>query len=231
LTWRDGFQQGNLGVYGRVVPDLIFGDDFESGNFAAWSSASTDGGDLSVTPGAALVGTGGLQGVVDDTTGIYVQDDTPNDEVAYRARFRIKPNGFDPGESRGQRRTRVFIGFEENPSRRLFAVVLRRLNGQYALMGRVRLDAGVQTDTGFFDISDAPHAVEVRWIRSSTPSSNDGRFEFYVDGTLRSTLTGLDNNQSAVDFARLGALSVKGGAAGTLFWDSFESRRLRYIGP
>jgi hypothetical protein len=30
---------------------------------------------------------------------------------------------------------------------------------------------------------------------------------------------------------RLGALSVKPGATGTLFWDEFESRRLTYIGP
>jgi hypothetical protein len=45
------------------------------------------------------------------------------------------------------------------------------------------------------------------------------------------TLTGLDNSVSAVDLVRLGALSVKAGAAGTLFWDEFESRRQTYIGP
>jgi hypothetical protein len=29
---------------------------------------------------------------------------------------------------------------------------------------------------------------------------------------------------------RLGALSVKSGAAGTMYWDEFESRREPYIG-
>jgi hypothetical protein len=34
-----------------------------------------------------------------------------------------------------------------------------------------------------------------------------------------------------VDFVRLGALSLKAGASGTIRWDEFESRRVRYIGP
>jgi hypothetical protein len=34
-----------------------------------------------------------------------------------------------------------------------------------------------------------------------------------------------------VDFVRLGALSVKEGAAGTIFWDDFDSRRETAIGP
>jgi hypothetical protein len=34
-----------------------------------------------------------------------------------------------------------------------------------------------------------------------------------------------------VDFVRLGALSVKTAASGTLYWDEFESRRASFIGP
>ena len=41
----------------------------------------------------------------------------------------------------------------------------------------------------------------------------------------------MDNSLSAVDFVRLGALSVKAGASGTLYWDEFESRRQGEIGP
>ena len=46
-----------------------------------------------------------------------------------------------------------------------------------------------------------------------------------------SVLTGLDNSISSVDSVRLGALSVKAGASGTIQWDEFESRRLNGIGP
>jgi hypothetical protein len=232
VAWVDGYQQGvNANVYARIIPDLIFADGLESASLAAWSAASTDGGDLSVTPAAAMVGTRGLQGVVDDTAGLYVQDDSPEDEGRYRARFYVDPNGFDPGESAGKRRTRVFIGFEELPTRRLFAVVLRRIGGQYALGGRARRDDNSQADTGFFSISDAPHAVEIAWSRAGTPDANDGTFEMWIDGAQVATLGGLDNHASAVDFARLGALSVKATATGTLYWDAFDSRRASYIGP
>jgi hypothetical protein len=229
--WRDQVRQGDAGVYARIIPDLIFEDGFESGDLTAWDVASTDGGDLSASQTAALGGTWGLRGVVDDTAGLYVQDDTPDDEGRYRARFSIDPNGFDPGEAAGKRRTRVFIGFAEAPTLRLMTVVLRRIGGQYSLGGRARRDDGSRADTGFFAITDAPHTVEMAWTRSSTPDASDGTYELWIDGTLRSTLTALDNNASGVDFARLGALSVKVTATGTLYWDAFDSRRVSYVGP
>jgi hypothetical protein len=98
-------------------------------------------------------------------------------------------------------------------------------------MGRARLDDDSQADTGFFDIADGPHFVEIDWKRSSTPISNDGTFQLSIDGSPVSTLTALDNNRSAVDFVRLGALSIKPTANGTLYWDEFESRRINAIGP
>ena len=44
-------------------------------------------------------------------------------------------------------------------------------------------------------------------------------------------LLGLDNDLAEVDFVRMGALSVKAGANGTMYWDEFESRRQGAIGP
>jgi len=91
--------------------DVIFTDGFESGSFSAWSSSVTDGGDLSVTGGAALVGStclrqpvtrrnryaarvlrGGMQAVMDHTNAIYVTDNYPDNEPRYRARFYVDPN-------------------------------------------------------------------------------------------------------------------------------------------
>jgi len=231
VAWTDWHQQGASDIYGRIIPDLIFADGVESAGLGAWSSAATGGGDLSVSPAAALVGTQGLQAVVDDTAGLFVQDDLPEDEGRYRARFWLDPNGFDPGESAGKRRTRVLLAFQDAPTRRLMAVVLRRISGQYALMGRARRDDNSQANTGFFAISDAPHAVEVAWSQSSTPDASDGTLEMWIDGALVSSLSGLDNHASGIDFVRLGALSVKTAAGGTLFFDAFDSRRASYVGP
>jgi hypothetical protein len=95
----------------------------------------------------------------------------------------------------------------------------------------VRLDDGTRADTAFFPIADGPHAIELDWRRATAPGAGDGAFDFYIDGNPMATLSGLDNGASAVDFVRLGALSVKPGASGTLYWDEFESHRQRHIGP
>jgi hypothetical protein len=230
-TWHD--------VWARLYPafgsggsgDLIFEDGFESGDFSRWSAAVTDGTALQVTPAAAISGSFGKEGAVDDTAALYVQDDTPSDEPRYRARFHFDPNGFDPGEKSGRLRTRLFIAFEESPNRRLVSLILRRQLGQYAVMARVLQDDGTRLDTGFFAISDAPHAIEFDWVKATGDHTFDGRFDLWIDGVLVRTLTGIDNFGSSVDFARLGALTVKLGASGVINWDEFASRRQSYIGP
>jgi hypothetical protein len=233
VVWTSFAQDGSQwGVFGqRIAPDFLFRDGVDSGNLSAWSSSATDGGDLAVSALAAMkLTTFGIRAQVDDTAGLYVQDDTPNDANRYRARFYFDPNGFDPGEALGHRRTRIFIAFEDGP-RRLAAVVLRRIGGVYSLMVRARQDDNSQADTPFIPITDAPHVVEFDWRRATGPNTLDGRLELWIDGTSVATLTGLDNSISAVDFVRMGALSVKAGASGTLYWDEFESRRVSYIGP
>ena len=218
--------------YHGDAPDLIFKDGFESGTMTQWSSRATDGSDLFVVPSAGAAGTTyGLRGQIDDTAGLYVQDDTPSDEGRYRARFYLAPGDFDPGEAQEHRRVRVFIAFDEDPMRRVAAIVLRRLGGTYSVRGRARLDDDAQADTPFVSIDGAMHVIEFELRRSSGPDASDGSFQMWVDGAPVATLTGLDNSSSSVDFVRLGALSVKPGASGTLHWDEFESRRETYIGP
>jgi hypothetical protein len=220
----------DLGAY-EIDDDLIFADGFESGDLSAWSAAQTGGGDLSAGPlGGLAATTPGLQAAVDDVTGLFVADDTPAGESRYRARFYVHPNGFDPGEGQAHFRTRLFVLFENGP-RRLAAVVLRRQGGAFGLAARARLDDNAQVTTPFVAITDAPHVVEIDWRRSSGPDANDGSLSLWLDGTLQASLTALDNHLSAVDFVRMGALSVKGGASGTLLFDEMESRRRTYIGP
>jgi hypothetical protein len=223
---------GIASAHAQTPPETIFADGFESGDLSAWSFGATDGEDLTAQAGAAMAATSfGLQAVVDDTVGVYVEDGSPADESRYRARFYFDPSGFDPGEATGAFRTRIFIGFEEAPSRRLFAIVLKRQGGQYSVMGRVRRNDGSQADTGFFPISAGEHWVELDWVRASSGVASDGTFQMWLDGQSVSTLTGVPNGISAIDFVRMGALSVKPGATGILRWDQFASRRQTQIGP
>ena len=227
-----------LGAYGgstadvfarRFAPDLIFKDGFESGDMSAWSATDTDEGQMFVWTGLNSTGWG-VWGETGSSPAIYAQDDSPRDEDRYRARFFVDPVNFDPGEAEGHRRARIFIVFEEGPSRRLAAVVLRRVNGAYSLLARARLDDGSQHDTAVIPITTEQHFIEVDWKRSSGPSANDGSFQVWLDGRSVHAATALDNSVSSVDFVRMGALSVKGGASGTLQLDEFESRRATYIG-
>ena len=162
---------------------------------------------------------------------LYVQDNTPSAEDRYRVRFYFDPNGFDPGEAAGIRRVRIFIGFS-GASERLVTLVLRRLGGEYAIMARVRRDDGTREDTGFFPIADEPHLVEFDWMRASSQGAYDGQFVLRLDDAVVSTLFGIDNDGSPIEFARLGVMAIKTPlAAGTVYFDQFESRRRRYIGP
>jgi len=212
--------------------DLIYKNTFDTCDLSGWSSTATDGGDLSAIPAAAMsTGPCGLQAVVNDINPLYVEDDSPNAEDRYRVRFYINPHSFDTGVAQNHFRTRVLIGFQQTPQRRLVAVVLKFQGGVYNLMTRLRVDTGGRIDTGFIPITNAAHAVEIEFRRSSSPTASDGSLQMWIDGTSVAIVSNVNNNVSGVDFARMGALSVKGGATGTLYFDGFESRRVHYIGP
>src|SRR6185503_3150489 len=124
----------------------------------------------------------------------------------------FNPDGFDPGEGQNHLRTRVFIGFDA-AGRRAFALVLRRKQGSYSLMGRVRLSGGGRAETAFVPIAGGAHVLEVLYAAESAPAANDGGFVLAIDGATVATLDGLDV-EAPIERVRLGALSVKSGAAG-----------------
>jgi hypothetical protein len=225
VVW-EGPQDGTatVQVLGQRYGDLIFRDAFPPEGLGRWSAVASDGGDLQVSAAAGLDGSPtGLEAVVDDTAPLFVQDDTPTAEPLYRALFHFDPNGFDPGEGLNHLRTRFFIGFDA-AARRAFALVLRRRDGEYALMARARLGGGSRADTAFVPITDAPHAIELLYAAETAPDANDGVLILAVDNATVAVLENLDLG-APIERARLGALSVKGGAAGSLLFDGFDSRR------
>jgi hypothetical protein len=55
---------------------------------------------------------------------------------------------------------------------------------------------------------------------------------FWIDGSLHSDLTGIDNDTWHIDRVRLGVVGgIDSGTRGSLFFDAFESRQQSYIGP
>jgi hypothetical protein len=231
---------GGAEIYARrYVPDLLFADGVESGDTSAWSGLETDG-DLAVTAQAALRGTThGVQAFVNDQNPLYVVDESPAGEGGYRARFWIDPNDFDPGLTAGKLRTRVLLGFDAALGRIITLVLRRQPGGQFSLMARVRRNDGSRANTGFVPITDAPHLVEFEWWRSSggqtvgTPAvdGDDGAFLLWIDGTPAGSVFGIANDTMVLDYVRLGAMSIKPAAFGTLYLDEFESWRPRARPP
>jgi serine protease len=209
--------------------DLIFADGFESGNLAAWSSSIVDGGDLSVSPSAALVDSQGMQAVIDDNNTLVVIDDSPNAETRYRARFYFDPNSIPMAIGNAHL---ILLGFSGGGTTQVLQLELRFQATGYELRALLVNDAKGWSSTNWIPLSDAPHALELDWRASTAVGANNGGLTFWIDGVQQADLTGVDNDTRRIDQVRLGAVSgVDNGTRGTYFFDAFESRRSSFIGP
>ncbi len=208
--------------------DLIFADGFESGNLSAWTSSTTDLGDLSVSISAALIGSQGMQAVIDDNNTIYVTDDTPNAEPRYRARFYFDPNSIPMANNDAHF---IFKGFVDT-STEVLRVEFRNSSGAFQIRAALVDDGSNWTNTNWFTITDASHSIELDWQAATGAGANNGGLTLWIDGTQQASLTAIDNDTRRIDRARLGALTgIDTGTRGTYYFDAFESRRSTYIGP
>jgi hypothetical protein len=208
-----------------LTSDLIFADGFESGSLSAWSSNKSDG-DLSVSTTAALIGSNGMQVVVDDTASNYVVDEQPIAETRYRARFYLDPNSITMADGLD---FYIFTGYQTSSA---FQVQLGFSAGNYRIRLRQQNDANSTTSTDWVTISDAPHVIEIEWWASTAAGANNGGANLWIDELPSGSLTGVDNDTRRIEYVRLGAISgLNSGTLGTFYIDAFESRRQTYIGP
>jgi len=209
-----------------TLPDLIFADGFESSSFSAWSSNKPDSGDLSVTTSSALVGSNGMEVVVDDTVNIYVTDELPNAETRYRARFYLDPNSISMTDGNAQY---IFSGQDASTA---FQLDFRFSAGSYQIRLRQYTNSNSVQSTNWVTISDALHSLELEWWASTSAGANNGGMTLWVDGIQSGGLSGVANDTRRIESVRLGAVSgIDAGTLGTYYIDAFESRRQTYIGP
>lgn len=208
-------------------PDAIFSDGFESGDFSAWTLSTTDGGDLSVSAQAALVGSYGMKAVLDDNVSIYVTDWSPFDETRYRARFYFDPNTITMAANNAH-----YLFYALNRDNVVVArLELRRYNNNYQVRAGVVNDGTSWSNSAWFTLTDALHKLEIDWRASSGPGANNGGITFWVDDVQRGSFTNIDNDTRKVDYVRLGGVAgIDSGTRGTYYFDDFVSRRQSYIG-
>jgi hypothetical protein len=207
--------------------DVIFSDGFESGDLNQWTSAVTDGGRLSVSAQAALVGAQGMQALISSTRPIYVLDSSPSAEATYHARFYFAPNSISVPKNKPHD---VFIGRNSSGSA-IFKLQLQAASGNYQLRGVILLGNGKTTTSNWFTIGNFGHAVEIAWQAASTAKGSDGSLSLWIDGTLMQTRSGIANGGYRLEEVLLGPQNIPAGSSGSEYFDAFSSSRTTYIGP
>ena len=210
-----------------AIPDMIFSDGFETGDFSQWSSATTDGGRLSVSAQAALVGGYGMQAVISSTKPIFVMDTSPAAAATYHARFYFSPDGITLPKNRPQD---IFIG-STSSGLVIFRLQLQYASGSYQLRGIVLNGNGRTLSTSWFTLSNSTHALEMAWQAATSAGGNDGLLGLWLDGALLQNRNGVANGGHRLEDVQLGPQSVPSGTSGVEYFDAFISTHSAYIGP
>ena len=169
-----------------------------------------------------------MQAVVDDNNAIYVIDNSPNAETRYRPRFYFDPNSISMRSSDAHY---IVYGYS-GASTIILRIEFRFSKGVYQLRTSLRNDSSGWTSSNWFNLSDAPHSIEIDWRAATASGANNGGLTLWIDGSQRANLTGVDNDTRRIDSIRLGSVyGLDSGTRGTYYFDVFESRRQSYIGP
>jgi hypothetical protein len=211
---------------GGETDRLIFEDGFESGDVTAWTSLTDAESDASVTEAAALVGTYGMQFVIDNTTAMYLVDATPDSEKRFRFRFYFDPNSvtMEAGNL-----FNMFVA--QFGGANAIVITLEFNDGVYKIRPSSRIDAGTYTFHDRVILTDAPHYIEMDWKASSAAGANNGYSTLWVDGEEKTTMSSLDNDTVSITGVILGPSSgIDAGTSGTIFYDAYSSHTLDYIG-
>jgi hypothetical protein len=165
----------------------------------------------------------------------WVQDDTPDGETVYSARFYIDPSDLN---LTGSDRFYHFVAFDSagNPELR---VGIKQNGTERRLFLEVFDDNGSFQSTEGVDELMLPnvasdwHWVEVGWMADTAPGATNGMAQICANGGCALALSGgLDNDTGAIDFVRWGAIDVPSDTGlGNLDLDDFESRSSLNIGP
>jgi hypothetical protein len=146
-----------------------------------------------------------------------------------RARFYFDPNSITMANNTAHY---LFYGYTGTST-----VVLRVEFGFTTASGyRLRVamsnDSTTFTNSSWVNITDATHVIELDWQAATAAGANNGKVDWWLDGTQQTGVSGIDNDTRRIDRVRLGAVSgVDATTNGTLYFDAFESRRSTYIGP
>ena len=188
---------------------------------SAWASS------LDVNTSSKFTGNYGLEVTLDSPAIAYVQDDTPAAEPRYRARFYVRPEGFD--SCAGTCYVPIFEALDGGGTRAL--TVLLRQVGDDDLRVRFEVYDGGSYVAKNYAVDPAGWvAVEFDWSAANSSGSQDGYLDVWTNGSARSGLANLDTDNLSIDSVRMGNPDTHEIPGAIVRFDDFESRRDNYIG-
>ena len=126
-----------------------------------------------------------------------------------------------------QRLAAPIQGFSQNSANEdVLIFKLSKQNGQLVIIPSVRQDDETWTELGAVNVGEDWQLIELDLLAAS-----EGHFVMYTNGEQQISVDQLDNDNSAVDSIRVGAVSgVEGSISGSFDLDDFKAGRNLYIG-
>jgi len=222
LTIEESFHSHTASDCNASEPSSYLVDiDLETGDLSEFTTTVTDGGNMSVSAGAALAGTNyGLQFLVNDTNSMYGQFDLVSASTTgiARARFYLDPNStaFTTDYS-----SITVMTLQTSGGLRTTAVRLRKWPTEYRIDIIVYDNSGVANTVAATSLTDEPHYIELQLLRASTDIATDGEGKLWVDGSLQQTVSSIANYTrfSNLGKAFLTCADVAAGISGTFYSD------------
>jgi hypothetical protein len=209
-------------------PRTLFSITHEAGNLNDYEVQNTDSGNLSVSASAGMGGSsyGIAVHYASNTTTKNVQKGLGLfGESVFRFRFYYDPNSITLAST-----TQQIVCTSSNATA-FSGIHMVNIVHLYS-SGNFRLRLGTFNDSNGYSngsqiiITDAPHYVEVEVTRASSSVAADGQCRMWIDGSLESTVSSIDNYDLFVysDVLQIGA--VTGGSSsnsGTFYLDEIEA--------
>lgn len=198
----------------------LFNITHDAGNLNEYDSTVIDGGNLSATVPAALAGTAyGLNCfITGSTNSMYGQVDQGDPGTSdIRIRFYIDINSL--AMANNDRFYVLVVGIT------IVTIDLWNNGGTYTL-GAIWYDDNGWIANSWAAVTDDVHYVEIHIQKAATAGSNDGAYEWWIDGVSKGTQANVDifNSFEGITRLRIGAPgNLDGGTSGTLYIDEFRA--------
>ena len=180
-----------------------------------------------MTSTSPIEGSYSLQATADGQNSMYVENDQPQHEYDYDARFYFDPNSITA--TTGDSFT-LFQGRDAN-SNIVFQVNVRQADTGYEIQTVSVDDSQQEVASSWSPLTDELHAIELEWKAASASGADDGSSTLYVDDVDVADATGVDNDTVRFEDVEMGILSPSSADFdGAVSFDDFASNRVGHIG-